>query len=92
MWNFELRPASWFGMTVCDSESAPEFTRRVTLAVLFSSPLIDGRRNYSTVALETDLPRIEASDSQLNSPFCDRTTGANLVNPPDRAQFYPFLR
>ena len=28
---------------------------------------------YSTVAFETDLPRIEASDSQANPPFCNRT-------------------
>ena len=57
--------------------------------VLFTSPLTRGR-NYSTIAFETDLPRIEASDSQLNPPFCDRTTGANCVNPPHGAQFYPF--
>ena len=58
--------------------------------VLFTSPTTHGR-NYSTVAFETDLPRIEASDSQLNPPFCDRTTGANCVNPPHGAQFYPFF-
>lgn len=58
--------------------------------ILFTSPLIDGLRNYSTIAFEADLPRIEASDSQLNPPFCDRTTGANCVNPPAGAQFYPF--
>ena len=57
--------------------------------VLFTSPTTRGR-NYSTVAFETDLPRIEASDSQLNPPFCNRTTGANCVNPPHGAQFYPF--
>jgi len=57
--------------------------------VLFTSPTTHGR-NYSTVAFETDLPRIEASDSQLNPPFCDRTTGTNCVNPPHGAQFYPF--
>ena len=49
----------------------------------------DGRTNYSTIAFEADLPRIEASDSQFNPPFCDRTTGANCVNPPAGAQFYP---
>ncbi len=58
--------------------------------LLFTSPRTDGR-NYSTVAFETDLPRIEASDSQDNPPFCDRTTGANCVNPPNGAQFYPFF-
>jgi hypothetical protein len=58
--------------------------------VLFTSPRTDGR-NYSTIAFETDLPRIEASDAQDNPPFCDRTTGANCVNPPNGAQFYPFF-
>ena len=58
--------------------------------VLFTSPLTRGK-NYSTIAFETDLPRIEAADSQANPPFCDRTTGANCVNPPAGAQFYPFF-
>ena len=60
--------------------------------VLFTSPLTrGGTTNYSTIAFETDLPRIEASDSQDNPPFCDRTTGANCVNPPNGAAFYPFF-
>ena len=25
-WNFQLRPAFWFGMAICDSQSYPEFT------------------------------------------------------------------
>jgi hypothetical protein len=25
-WNFQLRPTYWFGMALCDNESAPEFT------------------------------------------------------------------
>ncbi len=29
-WNFELRPTFWFGMTMCDTESAPEFTKACT--------------------------------------------------------------
>jgi hypothetical protein len=58
--------------------------------VLFTSPLTRGK-NYSTIAFETDLPRIEAADSQANPPFCDRVTGANCVNPPAGAQFYPFF-
>ncbi|MGZ4305959.1 MAG: hypothetical protein ACXVSL_13970 [Solirubrobacteraceae bacterium] len=49
----------------------------------------DGRTDYSAIAFEADLPRIEADDSQFNPPFCDRTTGANCVNPPAGAQFYP---
>ena len=56
---------------------------------MFTSPLTHhGTTNYSTVAFETDLPAIEAS--QDNAPQCDRTTGANCVNPPAGAQFYPF--
>ena len=26
-WNFQLHPTFWFGLTLCDSESAPEFTK-----------------------------------------------------------------
>ena len=26
-WNFELRPTFWFGLTLCDTESSPEFTK-----------------------------------------------------------------
>ncbi len=59
--------------------------------LLFTSPLANGDTNYSTIAFEADLPRIEASDAQDNPPFCDRTTGANCVNPPMGAQFYPFF-
>ncbi len=29
-WNFQLRPTFWFGLTLCDSESAPEFTKNCT--------------------------------------------------------------
>jgi hypothetical protein len=69
----------------------PRADRRVhPTSVLFTSPTTNGR-NYSTIAFETDLPRIEASDSQDNPPFCDRMTGANCVNPPNGAQFYPFF-
>jgi len=49
----------------------------------------NGSTDFSNIAFEADLPRIEASDSQDNPPFCDRTTGANCVNPPNGAQFYP---
>jgi hypothetical protein len=57
--------------------------------VRFTSPLANGNTNYSNVAFEADLPRIEASDSQFNPPFCNRTTGADCVNPPAGAEFYP---
>jgi hypothetical protein len=29
-WNFQLRPTFWFGLTLCDSESAPEYTKTCT--------------------------------------------------------------
>jgi hypothetical protein len=59
--------------------------------VTFTSPLANGHTNYSTVAFEADLPRIEEADSQDNPPFCDPVTGANCVNPPNGAAFYPIF-
>ena len=60
-------------------------------SVLFTSPKTrNGTINLSTIQFEADLPRIEASDSQDNPPFCDTHTGMNCVNPPMGAQFYPF--
>ncbi len=59
--------------------------------VMFTSPLANGHTDYARIAFETDLPRIEAPDSQDKPPFCDRTTGANCVNPPAGAQFYPIF-
>lgn len=57
-------------------------------SVLFSSPVFNGGRNYDRVAFEADLPRIEAADFGGN---CDRSTGANCVNPPPGANFYPIF-
>ncbi|HEX8858723.1 MAG TPA: hypothetical protein VGC06_06435 [Actinomycetes bacterium] len=57
-------------------------------SVLFSSPTFNGGRNYSRMAFEADLPRIEAADFGGN---CDRNTGANCVNPPPGANFYPIF-
>ena len=60
--------------------------------VRFTSPTTrDGTVNFSTVAFETDLPALETDDAQFNPPFCDDQTGANCVNPPVGAQFYPFF-
>ena len=64
-------------------------------AQLFSSPLT-GRffnRNYSSVAFESDTPRIEAPDL---GGTCNRTTGVGctIVPPTDDGQpaaFYPFF-
>ena len=54
--------------------------------ITFTSPLFNGTHNYSRVAFEADLPRIEAADFGGN---CNRFTGANCVNPPPGSNFYP---
>jgi hypothetical protein len=56
-------------------------------SILFSSATSNGR-DYDRVAFEADMPRIEAADF---GGKCDRITGANCVNPPPGAQFYPFF-
>ena len=62
--------------------------------IVFTSPLFTPDRgrnslqNYDRVGFEADLPRIEAPDS---GGICDRTTGANCVNPPPGATFYPIF-
>jgi hypothetical protein len=55
-------------------------------SILLSSPTFNGGTNYSRVAFEADLPRIEAADFGGN---CNRNTGENCVNPPPGANFYP---
>jgi hypothetical protein len=57
--------------------------------IMFASPLINGRQQFDRVAFETDLPRIEDNGTQANP--CNRNTGANCVNPPPGANFYPFF-
>src|SRR5438874_3559853 len=60
-------------------------------SILFSSPRFGGSGQFQRVGFEADLPRIEAADSiDPRFPPCNRTTGANCVNPPPGAQFYPF--
>jgi hypothetical protein len=92
----------------CNGTNAPGFdgtsylplwpdgnTKLHPTAQLFSSPLT-GRffnHNYSTVAFESDTPRIEAPDL---GGACDRTTGAGctIIPPTDDGQpatFYPFF-
>jgi hypothetical protein len=70
-----------------------------TEPVIFSSPLLTdstGRRvNFSRVAFETDLPRIEfattpACQRHLSNP-ADKNPGQGCVNPPNGAAFYPFF-
>jgi hypothetical protein len=55
-------------------------------SVTFTSPLFNGSQNYSRVAFEADLPRIEAADF---GGACDRITGVGCTNPPPNANFYP---
>ncbi len=60
-------------------------------SVLFTSPLFSSGsslKNYSRVAFETDLPRLEATDF---GGTCDVTTGTGCVNPPPGASFYPLF-
>ena len=66
-------------------------------SILFTSPVFrkngkdDGALgNYSRIAFEADLPRIEVAGISPNNN-CDRTTGAGCVNPPNGANFYPFF-
>ena len=54
--------------------------------ITFTSPVFNGSQNYSRVAFEADLPRIEAPDS---GGICNRFTGENCVNPPPGSNFYP---
>lgn len=56
--------------------------------ILFTSPLFNDTSNYSRVAFETDLPRIEVPGLSPNNS-CNRTTGVGCVNPPNGATFYP---
>ena len=57
--------------------------------VRFTVP-VSGGRALERMAFETDLPRIERGDEPGNPlPGCDANTGANCVNPPPGAQFYP---
>jgi hypothetical protein len=58
--------------------------------VIFTSPTTVGGIDYSTIAFETDLPRIEdAVGPQPPARPC-RFTGVGCSNPPNGAQFYPF--
>ena len=37
-WNFELRPTFWFGLTLCDSASAPEYTKTCAAGLRLQQP------------------------------------------------------
>ncbi|HWX70074.1 MAG TPA: hypothetical protein VNY25_10260 [Steroidobacteraceae bacterium] len=70
-----------------------------TQPVIFSSPLFTDRKghkkNFSRVAFETDMPRIEFATNppcqrHLSNP-ADPNPGAGCVNPPVGADFYPIF-
>jgi hypothetical protein len=54
--------------------------------IVFASPVFNGTSQYSRVAFESDMPRIERSDF---GGKCNEFTGAHCVNPPPGARFYP---
>lgn len=54
--------------------------------IIFTSPTFNGTGHYSQIGFETDMPRIEYSDF---GGSCNPATGANCVNPPKGAKFYP---
>src|SRR6266496_3750280 len=54
--------------------------------IVFTSPVFNGSQNYSRLAFEADLPRIEAADF---GGSCNRFTGTGCTNPPPGANFYP---
>jgi hypothetical protein len=63
--------------------------------VTFSSPLFNGTQNYSQVAFENDLPRIEgfthpACQRHVYNPM-DPSPGTGCVNPAAGTTFYPFF-
>jgi hypothetical protein len=66
-----------------------------TAPVAFTNPLFNGSQNYSQVAFENDLPRIEGSTSppcqrHVSNP-ADPTPGAGCVDPAPNTTFYPFF-
>jgi hypothetical protein len=59
--------------------------------IRFAGPLFigsEGLKNYERVAFETSMPVLESS---VSKPPCDLKTGANCVNPPLGAKFYPIF-
>jgi hypothetical protein len=97
----EYQNGTWAG-------SPGAVTSKVSAPIRFTSPLFnskgkgEGLHQYSQVAFETDLPRIEGVDSAVTTPpnnFCQRhltnpadpSPGAGCVDPPNGATFYPIF-
>ena len=91
----EYQNGSWPGTAGAMASNTPA-------PIQFSSPLFtgpgsSGPMNYSQVAFETDLPRIEGTDFSTNnvcqrhvSNPADPSPGSGCVDPPNGASFYPF--
>jgi hypothetical protein len=80
-----------------DTDASLHATPITFSSPLFTGPGESGLRNYSRVAFEADLPRIEGADSSPNNNCqrhvfnpADPSPGAGCVNPPNGASFYPF--
>jgi hypothetical protein len=67
---------------------------------MFTSPTFSGGQNYSRVAFEADLPRIEDADTEfgIKNPCqrhianpSDPNPGQGCVKPPPQSRFYPFF-
>jgi hypothetical protein len=97
----EYQNGTWAG-------SPTAVASKVSAPIQFTSPLFnskgkgEGLHQYSQVAFETDLPRIEGVDSAVTTPpnnFCQRhlsnpadpSPGAGCVDPPNGATFYPIF-
>jgi len=97
----EYQNGTWAG-------SPTAVASKVSAPIRFTSPLFNskgkgnGLHQYSQVAFETDLPRIEGVDSAVTTPpnnFCQRhltnpadpSPGAGCVDPPNGASFYPIF-
>ncbi|HEU0001497.1 MAG TPA: hypothetical protein VFQ36_11385, partial [Ktedonobacteraceae bacterium] len=73
-------------------------TRLHPTSILFTSPLTGSQYNvnYSRMAFEADLPRIETAGASSSPNLCDRNTGAGCTLIPNTddgnpAAFYPFF-
>jgi hypothetical protein len=63
--------------------------------IRFTSPVFNGGMNFSQVAFEADLPRIEFATTppcqrHISNP-ADPSPGSGCVNPPAGASFYPLF-
>lgn len=69
--------------------SNPTTDRRLHGTPVKFTPPTSGGKALEQVAFETDMPRIERGEPGNPTPQCDAFTGANCINPPAGAKFYP---